>query len=828
MRIIDLDFYADKDNAIFLGYAGEHLSTVLNFHMPAELGNNDCIYVINFLKDGESSSNIVSHFAYKTKFNTNIVEYYIPSSIMGNNTSSGVFQLVAYGMTTTIGNEAKYSILGKSTEFHYVIDNAITTDTSNLTIELSESESLTLQDLIEAISRLGNIETQFNELDGLTNALGTFIEKGEIAYTLDSTTMNVTYNAANPKIIYTNAYINNKNAFVFTTANNYYQIALCYDGTEYKRELTAGGSTTYKPWVLVNNENTGNKKTTLTGNESSNDFYPTTKAVADALNTKADSSALTAKADVTYVDNRLNTKADVTYVDNRAEEVGDLKSALNGTVDLIGDTTIYNVSLAESGTGVGANWNHYYDISLPKGTKLNFYLSAYTGVLFTDVLVRFYDTTNTLRSLTPSVMQTGKLQTYTLFEDCTRIWVQINRSATENGVSAQFIMSFDTSGLSADVAKIRSVLPINSEEVLRSVILKYPNLRFKNDNSGGTETAGSDSWVVSDYIPVGLGLTVTGYSYSRTRPGIVEYSASKKTLGSVAGNDEYVTRTYTPPTKVAYVRLQTLASKQDTKATSIINSEPKVYRVEKNGSGDFTKLVDAINEAVRYMDSTVYVGAGTWDLIDELGEDYINSVSSTQRGLYLKNRIHVICSSNSKITCNYTGSRSDTITWLSAFNAGPLGFTLENATIESSNCRYAIHDERDQDADEYNNYYINCKIKHDNTNGGYNQCIGGGLGLNGHVIIDGCIFENPARTNYQIVYYHNSAGSGKSFVEVKGSYFKGTNTLGFMWYGTSPANQKSTLFAHDNSLGSEIQHTGASGATVENTEVISFNNEIRP
>lgn len=508
-----------------------------------------------------------------------------------------------------------------------------------------------------------------------------------------------------------------------------------------------------------------------------------------------------------------------------AEEVGDLKSALNGTVDLIGDTTIYNVSLAESGTGVGANWNFYYDISLPKGTKLNFYLSAYTGVLFTNVLVRFYDTTNTLRTLAPSVMQTGKLQTYTLFEDCTRIWVQINRSATENGVSAQFIMSFDTSGLSADVAKIQSVLPTNTQEVLKSNIQKYAGKRFKYD---GVEEDAESGWITSDYLPVGLGITATGYSYSRTRPGIVEYNASKQTLGVVAGNGEYVTRTYTPPTKVAYVRLQTLASKQDTKATSIINSEPKVYRVEKNGSGDFTKLVDAINEAVRYMDSVVYVGAGTWDIIDELGSEYVESVSITQRGLYLKNRVRVICSSNSLITCNYTGSRADTISWLSAFNAGPLGFTLENATIESSNCRYAIHDERDQDADEYNNYYINCKIKHDNTDGGYNQCIGGGLGLNGRVIIDGCIFENPARTNYQIVYYHNSAGSGKSFVEVKGSYFKGTNTLGFQWYGSSPATQKSTLFAHGNSLGSAIQHTGASGATVENTEVISFNNEIRP
>ena len=596
--------------------------------------------------------------------------------------------------------------------------------------------------------------------------------------------------------------------------------------------------------VINAKEVKSNKKTTLTGNESSNDFYPTTKAVADALNTKADSSALTAKADVTYVDNRLNTKADVTYVDNRlntkadvayvdnrAEEVGDLKSTLNGTVDLLGDTTIYNVSLAESGTAVGAHWNHYYDISLPKGTKLNFYLSAYTGVLFTNVLVRFYDTTNTLRSLAPSVMQTGKLQTYTLFEDCTRIWVQINRSAPENGVSAQFIMSFDTSGLSADVAKIQSVLPINSEEVLRSDILKCPNLRFKNDNSGGTETAGSDGWVVSDYIPVGLGLTVTGFSYSPTRPGIVEYNFAKTPIGTVTmdSSSKYVTKTYTPPSRVGYVRIQTITSiGNDTNAVSIINSTPKIFHVEKDGSGDFTKLSDAINEAVRYMDSTVYVGRGTWNIIDELGvgTDYI--VSSDNRGLVLKNRVKVICASDSKITCNYTGSDSDTITWLSAFNAGPLGFTLENATIESSKCRYSVHDERDTDSDSYNNYYINCRMTHDNTNGGYNQCIGGGLGLDGHVIIDGCIFENPARTNYQIVYYHNSAGSGKSFVEVKGSYFKGTNTLGFQWYGSSPATQKSTLFAHGNSLGSAIQHTGASGAMIENTEVVSFNNEIRP
>ena len=104
------------------------------------------------------------------------------------------------------------------------------------------------------------------------------------AFTFDNTTVNVVYNANNPKIIYTNALVNGKNAFVLTTSNNYYQIALCADGTEYARELTAGGATTYKPWALVNNENTGNKTSAITvSNKTSVSLYPSIKAVVDYL-----------------------------------------------------------------------------------------------------------------------------------------------------------------------------------------------------------------------------------------------------------------------------------------------------------------------------------------------------------------------------------------------------------------------------------------------------------------------------------------------------------------------------------------------------------------
>lgn len=116
------------------------------------------------------------------------------------------------------------------------------------------------------------------------------------AYTFDGTTTNVVYNAANPKTIYLNAYINGKNAFVLTTADNYYQIALCYDGSEYTRQLTSGSSTTYNPWLVVKNENTNNKKSEINdSNRTSTEFYPSIKAVVDylAANYEALSNKLT-------------------------------------------------------------------------------------------------------------------------------------------------------------------------------------------------------------------------------------------------------------------------------------------------------------------------------------------------------------------------------------------------------------------------------------------------------------------------------------------------------------------------------------------------------
>lgn len=252
-----------------------------------------------------------------------------------------------------------------------------------------------------------------------------------------------------------------------------------------------------------------------------------------------------------------------------------------------------------------------------------------------------------------------------------------------------------------------------------------------------------------------------------------------------------------------------------------------IVTVEKDGTGDFDKLTDAINYATLFMDSIVYVGDGTWDLIAEFGGG-LNNISSSNWGLYLGNRVHVIFSSNSKVTANYTGSNTNVLRYFSPFNTGKYGFTLENATIEASRCRYCVHDERGEETDHYESHYINCSMLMDNSNNEAwttAQCIGGGLGRSGYIDIDGCVFDSNMWGG--IVSYHNCAyANSKSNINLHNSYFKRHGTFRLCWYGVS--TEITTAYVSGCSFASAIVHRAETeSATVENTAVVEWNNVIR-
>lgn len=409
-------------------------------------------------------------------------------------------------------------------------------------------------------------------------------------------------------------------------------------------------------------------------------------------------------------------------------ETSSLKEDLVDYEDVL-DIRLYKVSLAENAPGIGRNWNLYYDMSIPAGTKVIVTLNSYSGILFTDMLVRFFDANGNMKNY-GSIKSIDGTMVITTTDDYTRLWLQINRSGIENGVNASITFATNRSGVFKALTDLENILnkKIN-EEILKA---------------------------------------------------------------------------------------------------SIVHT----FHVEKDGTGDFTKLIDAIDEAEKYMDSVVYVGDGEWDIIDELGSDYVNSVSFTQRGVVLKNRIKIVFASKSKVICNYSGDNTTTMNWLSPFNAGENGFTLENLNIYSRNVRYSVHDERDSSDDFYINRYINCHFFNYNENGGFRQCIGGGLGKNGYIVIENCIFENPKASNNSLVSYHNTAnvggGSAKSNIEVSNCYVKGTGTLRFSWYGTS--TDTTIVKATGNNLGSAIQfiaETSDGTSPNENVELYEWNNIIR-
>lgn len=330
-----------------------------------------------------------------------------------------------------------------------------------------------------------------------------------------------------------------------------------------------------------------------------------------------------------------------------------------------------------------------------------------------------------------------------------------------------------------------------------------------------------------------LGFCYIDYPVTKSAEGsdeVISGTSSKNTLFT-SSKEMYENKIYE-----SYLSFSEKASDEVRK---IMDYLPKTYYVEKDESGDFVKLSDAIVTATKYMDSVVYLGDGTWDLIEEFGSDFFNNATgggaprSPVRGLLLKNRIHIIGSSKSKIICNYTGDNAVIKKWFSVFNSDIYGFTLENITIEASNIRYIIHDERDSDTDSYINRYINCHFKFDNsdndTPGRTAQCIGGGLGIDGYIDINGGVFESIDTTktgHICVVSYHNSAGANaKNHISIKNTYLKALGYFRINSYGESTEITECEIT--NCSMGRSVLIGHETGGSNMNINVTQWNNEIR-
>ena len=249
-------------------------------------------------------------------------------------------------------------------------------------------------------------------------------------------------------------------------------------------------------------------------------------------------------------------------------------------------------------------------------------------------------------------------------------------------------------------------------------------------------------------------------------------------------------------------------------------------------------LKAGIEEATKYMDATLYVDPGTYDLVEEFGQEYFDNATTTSYGLILKNRVHIVFSPNSKVISHYNGNNQYAHSIYSPFNAGRFGFTLENLNLQCSNCRYAVHDELISSPDQYKSEYVNCKMSIDNsqnTDWPAHHSIGGGLGANGEIVIKNCIFSSDDGAQRWGVSYHipsvTSVTSYRSTILIENCYFEtGSITLQTVNDMPESTSDNSEYMIVGNSFPTKYSGTDAQGiynTLTHSANVREWNNVIR-
>lgn len=338
-------------------------------------------------------------------------------------------------------------------------------------------------------------------------------------------------------------------------------------------------------------------------------------------------------------------------------------------------------------------------------------------------------------------------------------------------------------------------------------------------------------------------IDISGYSKIGISNGLQQfayYDKDKTYVSGVATSSFRGYETYSIPDNAKYVRFSVLQSLLYTAFYVLINAdaiESKEIIVSKSGNGNFTRLRDGVEYATKYQNSTVKVLDGVYDLLEEFSDE-INKDLNYQYGIELKNNVHVICSSGAKITALYNGTSQNVETYFSPFFSTPNdgSFVLENAWIETKNTRYCVHDDLGGGGGTQTHKYINCHMEHDSLNSltdNFPQCIGGGLGKYTYIVIDGGYYKRTAPTKSftrPTISYHNNFtddGNGVSHIYVKNIYVDTADgTVTIQNYGNN--TRKSILEISGCSLGiAPFSRNETEDSKIVNTEVVSFNNEIR-
>lgn len=259
----------------------------------------------------------------------------------------------------------------------------------------------------------------------------------------------------------------------------------------------------------------------------------------------------------------------------------------------------------------------------------------------------------------------------------------------------------------------------------------------------------------------------------------------------------------------------------------------KTITVKKNGvvgsDCDYTTIKEAIDFANENKNTKIVVCKGTYDIIEEFGDDYMSAIVETDnnyKGLILGNSIKIIGQGYGvKLTAHYQGDNEFAKGKFSIFNIAS-DFHIENLELEATNVRYCVHEDNLLGRNDYNGVYRNIKMTHYGTNGTYYKsvcCLGAGTAGNTVTLLDGCEFNNAFDGNSNPVSYHNNYVNGEiAKVIVKNCYFHGSQTFQTWVYQSTGSEIECYLCG--NKFGAPVSYLGGVGDLVRSKE---FNNEIK-
>ena len=159
----------------------------------------------------------------------------------------------------------------------------------------------------------------------------------------------------------------------------------------------------------------------------------------------------------------------------------------------------------------------------------------------------------------------------------------------------------------------------------------------------------------------------------------------------------------------------------------LFDNNSNILNVKKDGTGDFTRVYDAIKYAEQYANkdnvfniqiydtSTNHKGTA-FDILEEMGGDsYLSTITNTsnnQMGMPLKDYINLIGIGKVKLYAylpdSCTLAQSTCFSTIDIFGES----TLENLTIEIKNGRYAVHDESNNKKPNRKHRFKKCKFIH--------------------------------------------------------------------------------------------------------------------